>query len=216
MASDNADQQCRRSTQTISADIIKLKSEYFNSLFVGLYVHRFSGQRDRIPTARLGWLLPEFFHDRLSSERNIPAQACRFSCFFCAAYGLLLTQTRTQCSNSASRAITLLEKSAKISPNAWTVVSRSGECRSCRKLLHFCKRYNVCGLFAHTAPIKMAIATHVEQTICTDQSPSRIKVQISPLVRAYLWQIFAGLASIAIALKTLFERRARVCLKSNL
>ena len=76
--------------------------------------------------------------------------------------------------------------------------------------------FGACGLSAHTAPIKMKIATHVEQTICTDQSPSRIKVQISPLVRAYLWQIFAGLASIAIALKTLFERRARVCLKSNL
>ena len=38
---------------------------------------------------------------------------------------------------------------------------------------------------------------------------------VSPLVRADLWQIFAGLASRAIALKTLFERRARVCLKSN-
>ena len=75
--------------------------------------------------------------------------------------------------------------------------------------------FGACGLSAHTAPIKMVIATHVEQTICTDPSPSIIKVQISPLVRAYLWQIFAGLASIAIALKTLFERRARVCLKSN-
>ena len=75
--------------------------------------------------------------------------------------------------------------------------------------------FGACGLSAHTAPIKMAIANHVEQTICTDQSPSRIKVQISPLVQAYLWQIFAGLASIAIALKTLFARRARVCLKSN-
>ena len=64
--------------------------------------------------------------------------------------------------------------------------------------------------------VKAAATVTVEQTICTDQSPSRIKVQISPLVRAYLWQIFAGLASIAIALKTLFERRARVCLKSNL
>ena len=60
-----------------------------------------------------------------------------------------------------------------------------------------------------------AAAIHVEQTICTESLPSGIKVQISPLVRADLWQIFAGLASIAIALKTLFERRARVCLKSN-
>ena len=50
--------------------------------------------------------------------------------------------------------------------------------------------FGACGLSAHTAPIKMKIATHVEQTICTDQSPSRIKVQISPLVRADLWQIF--------------------------
>ena len=87
---------------------------------------------------------------------------------------------------------------------------------SCLPVNHTKSEFGACGLFAHVAPVKMAIATHVEQTICTDQSPSRIKVQISPLVRAYLWQIFAGLASIAIALKTLFERRARVCLKSNL
>ena len=79
------------------------------------------------PPAGVGGLLPEFFHDRLSSERDIPAQACRFSCFFCAAYGLLLTQTRTQCSNSASRAIAMLEKSAKISPNACAVVSLPDE-----------------------------------------------------------------------------------------
>ena len=64
-------------------------------------------------------------------------------------------------------------------------------------------------------PVKAAATVNVEQTICTDPSPSRIKVQISPLVQADLWQIFAGLASRAIALKTLFERRARVCLKSN-
>ena len=59
-----------------------------------------------------------FPHDRHSPGRDTTAQACRFSCFFCAAYGLLLTQTRTRCSNSASRAIAMLEKSAKISPNA--------------------------------------------------------------------------------------------------
>ena len=40
-------------------------------------------------------------------------------------------------------------------------------------------------------------------------------MQISPLVRADLWQIFAGLASRAIARDALFERRARVCGKSN-
>ena len=82
-----------------------------------------------------------FPHDRHSPRRDTTVQACRFSCFFCAAYGLLLTQTRTQCSNSASRATAMLEKSAKISPNAWTVVSLSGERRSCRKLLCFHK-YN--------------------------------------------------------------------------
>ena len=161
-----------------------------------------------------------FPHDRHSPGRDTTAQACRFSCFFCAAYGLLLTQTRTQCSNSASRAIAMLEKSAKISPNAWAVVSLPDEHGHTENSYIFSKdvmlTFGACGLSAHTAPIKMKIATHVEQTICTDQSPSRIKVQISPLVRAYLWQIFAGLASIAIALKTLFERRARVCLKSNL
>ena len=35
---------------------------------------------------------------------------------------------------------------------------------------------------------------------------------ISPLPRADLWQIFDGLASIAIALQTLFEHSVRVCL----
>ena len=64
-----------------------------------------------------------FPHDRHSPGRDTTAQACRFSCFFCAAYGLLLTQTRASRSNSASRAIAMLEKSAKISPNAWAVVS---------------------------------------------------------------------------------------------
>ena len=39
-----------------------------------------------------------------------------------------------------------------------------------------------------------------------------IKVQMSPLPKADLWQIFAGLASIAIALQTLFEHFVRVCL----
>ena len=85
--------------------------------------------------------------------------------------------------------------------------------------------FGACGLSAHTAPIKMAIATHIEQTICTVFIPSEIKVQVCPLVPADLWQIFVrtanhkirctSLASKAIALKTLFERRARVCLKSN-
>ena len=78
-----------------------------------------------------------FPHDRHSPRRDTAVQACRFSCFFCAAYGLLLPRTRALRSNSASRAIAMLEKSAKISPNARTVVSLSGECWSCRKLLYF-------------------------------------------------------------------------------
>ena len=73
-----------------------------------------SWSTEHFPPAEVGGLLPEFFHARLSSERDIPAQACRFSCFFCAAYRLLLTQTRTQCSNSASRAIAMLANPAKI------------------------------------------------------------------------------------------------------
>ena len=87
---------------------------------------------------------------------------------------------------------------------------------SCLTVNHTKSEFGACGLFAHVAPVKMAIATHVEQTICTCSLPSEIKVQVCPLVPADLWQIFAGLASRAIALKTLFERRARVCLKSNL
>ena len=69
-----------------------------------------------------------FPHDRHSPGRDTTAQACRFSCFFCAAYGLLLTQTRTRCSNSASRAIAMLEKTAKISPNVCAGISLSNEC----------------------------------------------------------------------------------------
>ena len=87
-----------------------------------------SWSTEHFPPAEVGGLLPEFFHARLSSERDIPAQACRFSCFFCAAYRLLLTQTRTQCSNSASRAIAMLEKTAKISPNACAGIFLSNEC----------------------------------------------------------------------------------------
>ena len=69
-----------------------------------------------------------FPHDHHSPGRDTTAQECRFSCFFCAAYGLLLTQTRTQCSNSASRAIAMLEKTAKISPNVCAGISLSNEC----------------------------------------------------------------------------------------
>ena len=108
-----------------------------------------------------------FPHDRHSPGRDTTAQACRFSCFFCAAYGLLLTQTRTQCSNSASRAIAMLEKSAEISPNAWAVVSLPDEHGHAENSYIFSKdvmlTFGACGLPAHTAPIKMAIANHVEQ-----------------------------------------------------
>ena len=38
--------------------------------------------------------------------------------------------------------------------------------------------FGACELSAHTAPIKMAIATHVEQTICTVPFPSGIKGQV--------------------------------------
>ena len=101
-----------------------------------------SWSTEHFQTARFsGRLLPEFFSCPSSPERDTTAQACRFSCFFCAAYGLLLTQTRTQCSNSASRAIAMLEKSAKISPNACAVVSLSGDHGACRKLLYYAWGY---------------------------------------------------------------------------
>ena len=106
------------------------------------YVHHFPGQRNTFKRHSFGSISCRVFpHDRHSPGRDTTAQACRFSCFFCAAYGLLLTQTRTQCSNSASRAIAMLEKSAKISPNACAVVSLPGKWRSCGKLLCFRKRY---------------------------------------------------------------------------
>ena len=95
-----------------------------------------------------------------------------------------------------------------------------GQARLCGKLLCFRKRYRFevyldARFFCLVHLSTKGAANKVEQPICTDESPYTIKVQISPLVRAYLWQIFAGLASRAIALKTLFERRARVRLKSN-
>ena len=182
-------------------------------------MHRFPGQRNTFKPQGF-WVayFRSFLHDHFSSGRDTTAQACRFSCFFCAAYGLLLTQTRTRCSNSASRAIAMLEKSAKISPNACAVVSLPNKCGHAENSYIFANDVmlvlGTCVLSAHTASVKES-AVCVEQTICTESLPSGIKVQISPLVRADLWQIFAGLASIAIALKTLFERRARVCLKSN-
>ena len=105
----------------------------------------------------------------------------------------------------------MLEKSAKISPNAWAVVSLPDEHGHAENSYIFANdlvlAFGACGLSAHTAPIKMVIANHVEQPFAQKHHLSEIKVQISPLVRAYLWQIFAGLASRAIALKTLFERR---------
>ena len=120
--------------------MLKKKVYYFfhNFLFILSYVHHFPVRRSTFQRQGfLGAYFRSFSHDLHSPERDTTAQACRFSCFFCAAYRLLLTQTRTQCSNSASRAIAMLEKSAKISPNARTVVSLSGECWSCRKLLYF-------------------------------------------------------------------------------
>ena len=131
-------------------------------------MHHFPGQRNTFKRHSFGSISSGVFpHDRHSPGRDTTAQACRFSCFFCAAYGLLLTQTRTQCSNSASRAIAMLEKSAKISPNAWAVVSLPDEHGHTENSYIFSKdvmlTFGACGLPAHTAPIKMAIANHVEQ-----------------------------------------------------
>ena len=137
-------------------------------------MHHFPGQRSKVPTARLEWLLPEFFHDRLSSERDIPAQACRFSCFFCAAYGLLLTQTRTQCSNSASRAIAMLEKSAKNSPNVCAGISLSNECGHVENSYvlindaNFEKNIKFYTLFCLVYRSTKSTANKVERPICTD------------------------------------------------
>ena len=111
--------------------MLKKKVYYFfhNFLFILSYVHHFPGQRNTFKRQGFrGAYFRSFSHDLRSPERDTTAQACRFSCFFCAAYGLLLTQTRTQCSNSASRAIAMLEKTAKISPNVCAGISLSNEC----------------------------------------------------------------------------------------
>ena len=150
--------------------MLKKKVYYFfhNFLFILSYVHHFPGQRNTFKRQGFrGAYFRSFSHDLRSPERDTTAHACRFSCFFCAAYGLLLTQTRTQCSNSASRAIAMLEKSAKISPNACAVVSLSDEHGHAENSYIFVNdatfAFGACGLSAHTAPIKMAIANHVEQ-----------------------------------------------------
>ena len=76
----------------------------------------------------------------------------------------------------------MLEKSAKNSPNAWAVVSLPDEHGHAENSYIFANdlvlAFGACGLSAHTAPIKMAIATHVEQTICTVPFPSGIKGQV--------------------------------------
>ena len=96
-----------------------------------------SWSTEHFPPAEVGGLLPEFFHARLSSERDIPAQACRFSCFFCAAYGLLLTQTRTRCSNSVCKAIAMLANPAKICQRS---AFGSGDiCTLIMKVVNLCK-----------------------------------------------------------------------------
>ena len=159
-----------------------------------------------------------FPHDRHSPGRDTTAQACRFSCFFCAAYGLLLPRTRALRSNSASRAIAMLEKSAKISPNACAVVSlpdKRGHAENSYVFINnttFEKTIKFYMLFCLVYHPTKDTANKVEWPICTYRQLSIIKVRISPLPRADLWQIFAGLASIAIALQTLFEHRVRVCL----
>ena len=90
--------------------------------------------------------------------------------------------------------------------------------RSCRKLLcsykwcKFWKNIKFYTLFCLVYRPTKDNANKVERPICTDWQLSIIKVRISPLPRADLWQIFAGLASIAIALQTLFEHSVRVCL----
>ena len=93
----------------------------------------------------------------------------------------------------------MLEKSAKISPNAWAVVSLPDEHGHVENSYIFANdlvlAFGACGLSAHTTPIKMAIATHVEQTICTVPFPSEIKGQVCPLVPADLWQIFVSTAN---------------------
>ena len=100
--------------------MLKKKVYYF---FLS-YVHHFPVRRSTFQRQGfLGAYFRSFSHDQHSPERDTTAHACRFSCFFCAAYGLLLPQTRALRSNSASRAIAMLEKSAKISPNACAVVS---------------------------------------------------------------------------------------------
>ena len=155
-----------------------------------------------------------FPYDRYSSERDTTAQACRFSCFFCAAYGLLLTQTRTQCSNSASRAIAMLEKSTKISPNVCAGIFLSNECGHVENSYVFINDTDgrIWGrscvqLSPNKRQCQQSRTAHLHRlTTFHNQSA------ISPLPRADLWQIFAGLASIAIALQTLFEHFVRVCL----
>ena len=178
-------------------------------------MHHFPGQRNTFQ--RQGFRVAyfrSFSHDLRSTERDTTVQACRFSCFFCAAYGLLLTQTLTQCSNSASRAIAMLEKSAKISPNAWAVVSLSNECGHVENSYVFINDTDgrIWGrscvqLSPNKRQCQQSRTAHLHRlTTFHNQSA------ISPLPRADLWQIFAGLASIAIALQTLFEHCVRVCL----
>ncbi|MDO5390053.1 MAG: hypothetical protein Q4F24_03025 [Eubacteriales bacterium] len=81
----------------------------------------------------------------------------------------------------------MLEKSAKISPNACAVVSlpdEHGHAENSYFFLYFVifssltiNNTKFFGRFAHVAPVK-ATAIRVEQPICTEPSPSGIKVQV--------------------------------------
>ena len=89
-----------------------------NSLFFGMYVHHFPGQRNTFKRQGLAWgfrtaiCTGEAF--RIKCDLSACAVNLLIFLFGCAAYGLLFKRTRAMRSNSVFKAIAMLAKPAKI------------------------------------------------------------------------------------------------------
>ena len=167
----------------------------------------------------LGQFLPEFFHMTATRPGGIPphrhvdflafsAPLMDCSCRELALCAQTVRREQSLCSKNLRKFLQMpvrwypSQVSAGHAENSYVFINNTTFEKTIKFYMLFCLVYH---------PTKDT-ATKVEWPICTYRQLSIIKVRISPLPRADLWQIFAGLASIAIALQTLFEHRVRVCL----
>ena len=184
-------------------------------------MHHFPGQRNTSQRHSFRLLISGVFpHDRRSPGRDTTAQACRFSCFFCAAYRLLLPQTRAWRSNSASRAIAMLAKPAKICQRS---ARTSGEI--CTLIVEGDQSVQIGCSTLLAAPFVERCTRQTKRASKYTSNLYRLRKQRSfphdrrlsgrDTTAQAFGEIFADFSSIAIARDALFERQARVCVKSN-